>query len=215
MNEKRPVADEKWQDPAELVNQLQHVMSYVLTGRAFQYARKQGATRQCRVGARSNNASERTVYLTGPEDEHMAVSGTVHDTPLADRAPAVSQSAVSIMTPDGWLVYRCKIGSRDEGQIMRVHGTNIHQYDDSVEYTLQLTPDTYKEEDRQELQSILDLVSQAHLHTDIPPKAEAQPKRRKVCDKLAQLATKILDTPLGVLSQSGAPQSAHPGESTK
>ena len=60
----------------------------------------------------------------------MAVSGAVHDTPLADCAPAVSQSAVSIMTPDGWLVYRCKIGSRDEGQIMRVHGTNIHQYDD-------------------------------------------------------------------------------------
>lgn len=147
MNEKQPPANGERQDPSKLADQLQEMLSRILTERPFEYAWwRQSALQERRIQTNpelskdgETNATERTIFLTGPEGEYIAVFGVV---PYS--LPVVWGPTVAIMAPDGkdWVVYRSKSGRPKDGhdgqwQIERIHGSQADRSDqlDSEPYT--------------------------------------------------------------------------------
>ena len=75
MNEKQPPANGERQDPSKLADRLQEKLSRILTERPFEYAWwRQSALQERRIQTNpelskdgETNATERTIFLTGPE----------------------------------------------------------------------------------------------------------------------------------------------------
>lgn len=186
MNEKQPPANGERQDPSKLADQLQEMLSRILTERPFEYAWwRQSALQERRIQTNpelskdgETNATERTIFLTGREGEPIAVFGVV---PYS--LPIVSGPTVAIMAPDGkdWVVYRCGADANDKWQVVRIHGTGTEQYNGGEEYTFfqptegdsQQHP-SHKDADAQELRGLIKLIDTSHCRTETPPKNEAK-----------------------------------------
>ena len=186
MNEKQPPANGERQDPSKLADQLQEMLSRILTERPFEYAWwRQSALQERRIQTNpelskdgETNATERTIFLTGRDGEHIAVFGVV---PYS--LPVVWGPTVAIMAPDSndWVVYRCGADANDKWQVVRIHGTGTEQYNGGEEYTFfqptegdsQQHP-SHKDADAQELRGLMKLIDKAHCRTETPPKNEAK-----------------------------------------
>ena len=184
MNEKQPPANGERQDPSKLADRLQEKLSRILTERPCEYAWwRQSALQERRIQTNpelskdgETNATERTIFLTGPEGEYIAVFGVVHDS-----RPVVLGPTVAIMAPDSndWVVYRCGADANDKWQVVRIHGTGTEQYDDGEEYTFfqptegdsQQNP-SHKNADAQELRDLMKLIDTSHCRTETPPKSK-------------------------------------------
>ncbi len=123
MNEHQPARDPgsgERQDLSEIAYELQARMSCILTDEPFEYAKhRPGALQERRVQANpelngdgESDATERTIFLTGREGEHIAVLGVV-----LDAMSVVLDPSVAIMAPDSndWVVYRAKAGRPKDG----------------------------------------------------------------------------------------------------
>ena len=184
MNEKQPPANGERQDPSKLADRLQEKLSRILTERPFEYAWwRQSALQERRIQTNpelskdgETSATERTIFLTGPEGEYIAVFGVVHDS-----RPVVLGPTVAIMAPDSndWVVYRCGADANDKWQVVRTHGTGTEQYDGGEEYTFfqpiegdsQQHP-SHKNADAQELRDLMKLIDTSHCRTETPPKSK-------------------------------------------
>ncbi len=184
MNEKQPPANGERQDPSKLADRLQEKLSRILTERPFEYAWwRQSALQERRIQTNpelskdgETSATERTIFLTGPEGEYIAVFGVVHDS-----RPVVLGPTVAIMAPDSndWVVYRCGADANDKWQVVRTHGTGTEQYDGGEEYTFfqpiegdsQQHP-SRKDADAQELRDLMKLIDTSHCRTETPPKSK-------------------------------------------
>lgn len=187
MNERQPARDPgsgERQDLSGIAYELQARMSRVLTDEPFEYAKhRPGALQERRVRTSSDtgeyNAVERTIFLIGPDDEHIAVFGVV-----LDAMSVVLDPSVAIMTPDGndWVVYRSKAGRPEAGhdgqwRIERIiHSSQTGQID-SEPYTFFQPVDKdgkqdleRAETDAQELHDVRNLIEGAHCRTETPPK---------------------------------------------
>ncbi len=186
MNEKQPPANGERQDPSKLADRLQEKLSRILTERPFEYAWwRQSALQERRIQTNpelskdgETNATERTIFLTGPEGEYIAVFGVV---PYS--LPVVWGPTVAIMAPDSndWVVYRCGADANDKWQVVRIHGTGTEQYDGGEEYTLFQPTEgehpSHKNADAQELRGLMKLIDTSHCHTGHHLRA----KRLKPC----------------------------------
>lgn len=199
MNEKQPPANGERQDPSKLADQLQEKLSRILTERPFEYAWwRQSALQERRIQTNpelskdgETSATERTIFLTGPEGEYIAVFGVVHDS-----RPVVLGPTVAIMAPDSndWVVYRCGADANDKWQVVRTHGTGTEQYDGGEEYTFfqpiegdsQQHP-SHKNADAQELRDLMKLIDKAHCRVETPPKNEA----KALLDHIKELREKM------------------------
>jgi len=190
MNEKQLPANGERQDPSGLADQLQEELSRILTERPFEYAWwRQSALQERRIQTNpelskdgETNATERTIFLTGRDGEHIAVFGVVHDS-----RPVVLGPTVAIMAPDSndWVVYRSKAGRPKDGhdgqgQIERIYGSQTDQLD-SEPYTFFKSVDENGEQDMEraeadarELHDVRKLIEGAHCRTETPPKNEAK-----------------------------------------
>lgn len=184
MNEKQPPANGERQDPSKLADRLQEKLSRILTERPFEYAWwRQSALQERRIQTNpelskdgETNATERTIFLTGPEGEYIAVFGVV---PYS--LPVVWGPTVAIMAPDSndWVVYRCGADANDKWRVVRTHGTGTEQYDGGEEYIFfqptegdsQQHP-SHKDADAQELRGLMKLIDTSHCHTETPPKSK-------------------------------------------
>ena len=211
MNEKQLPANGERQDPSGLADQLQEELSRILTERPFEYAWwRQSALQERRIQTNpeiskdgETNATERTIFLTGRDGEHIAVFGVVHDS-----RPVVLGPTVAIMAPDSndWVVYRCGADANDKWQVVRIHGTGTEQYDDGEEYTFfqptegdsQQHP-SHKDADAQELRGLMKLIDTSHCHTETPPKSketealldQIKKLREEVAYQLSSLAERL------------------------
>lgn len=186
MNEKQLPANGERQDPSGLADQLQEELSRILTERPFEYAWwRQSALQERRIQTNpeiskdgETNATERTIFLTGRDGEHIAVFGVV-----LNSRPVVLGPTVAIMAPDSndWVVYRCGADANDKWQVVRTHGTGTEQYNGGEEYTFfqptegdsQQHP-SHKDADAQELRGLMKLIDTSHCRTETPPKNEAK-----------------------------------------
>lgn len=186
MNEKQLPANGERQDPSGLADQLQERLSCILTKTPFEYAWwRQSALQERRIQTNpelsrddETNATERTIFLTGPKGEHIAVFGVV-----IDSRPVVLSPTVAIMAPDSndWVVYRCGADANDKWQVVRTHGTGTKQYNGGEEYTLfqptegdsQQHP-SHKDADAQELRDLMKLIDTSHCRVETPPKSETK-----------------------------------------
>ena len=190
MNEKQPPANGERQDSSGLADQLQEKLSCILTKTPFEYAwQRPGALQERRIQTNpelskdgETNATERTIFLTGREGEHIAVFGVV-----SDSRPVVLGPTVAIMAPDSndWVVYRAKSGRPKDGhdgqwQIERIHGSQTGQID-SEPYTFFQPVDKdgkqdleRAETDAQELHDVRNLIEGAHCRIETPPKSETK-----------------------------------------
>ena len=191
MNEHQPARDPgsgERQDLSGIAYELQARMSRVLTDEPFEYAKhRPGALQERRIQANpelngdgEGDATERTIFLTGPEGEHIAVFGVV-----LDAMSVVLDPSVAIMAPDSndWVVYRAKSGRPKDGhdgqwQIERIHGSQTGQID-SEPYTFFQPVDKdgkqdleRAETDAQELHDVRNLIEGAHCRTETPPKSK-------------------------------------------
>ncbi len=184
MNEKQLPANGERQDPSGLADQLQEELSRILTERPFEYAWwRQSALQEHRIQTNpeiskdgETNATERTIFLTGRDGEHIAVFGVVFDS-----RPVVLGPTVAIMAPDSndWVVYRCGSDANDKWQVVRTHGTGTEQYNGGEEYTFfqpiegdsQQHP-SHKNADAQELRDLMKLIDTSHCRTETPPKSK-------------------------------------------
>lgn len=191
MNEHQPARDPgsgERQDLSGIAYELQARMSRVLTDEPFEYAKhRPGALQERRVQANpelnkdgEGDATERTIFLTGPEGEHIAVFGVV-----LDAMSVVLDPSVAIMAPDSndWVVYRAKSGRPKDGhdgqwQIERIHGSQTGQID-SEPYTFfqPINKDGEQdleraETDARELHDVRNLIEGAHCRTETPPKSK-------------------------------------------
>lgn len=208
MNEKQPPANGERQDPSKLADRLQEKLSRILTERPFEYAWwRQSALQERRIQINpelskdgETNATERTIFLTGRDGEHIAVFGVVHDS-----RPVVLGPTVAIMAPDSndWVVYRCGADANDKWQVVRIHGTGTEQYDGGEEYTFfqpiegdsQQHP-SHKNADAQELRDLMKLIDKAHCRTETPPKNEA----KALLDQIKELREKMAER-MGLLAE--------------
>ena len=208
MNEKQPPANGERQDPSKLADRLQEKLSRILTERPFEYAWwRQSALQERRIQTNpelskdgETNATERTIFLTGPEGEYIAVFGVVHDS-----RPVVLGPTVAIMAPDSndWVVYRCGSDANDKWQVVRTHGTGTEQYNGGEEYTFfqpiegdsQQHP-SHKNADAQELRDLMKLIDTSHCRTETPPKTET----KALLDQIKELREKIADR-MGLLAE--------------
>ena len=199
MNEKQLPANGERQDPSGLADQLQEELSRILTERPFEYAWwRQSALQERRIqtnpelnGDGEGDATERTIFLTGPEGEHIAVFGVV-----LDAMSVVLDPSVAIMAPDSndWVVYRCGADANDKWQVVRTHGTGTEQYDGGEEYTFfqpiegdsQQHP-SHKDADAQELRGLMKLIDTSHCRVETPPKNEA----KALLDQIKELREKM------------------------
>jgi hypothetical protein len=146
------------------------------------------------------NATERTIFLTGRDGEHIAVFGVVFDS-----RPVVLGPTVAIMAPDSndWVVYRCGSDANDKWQVVRTHGTGTEQYNGGEEYTFfqpiegdsQQHP-SHKNADAQELRDLMKLIDTSHCRTETPPKTET----KALLDQIKELREKIADR-MGLLAE--------------
>lgn len=191
MNEHQPARDPgsgERQDLSGIAYELQARMSRVLTDEPFEYAKhRSGALQERRVQANpelnkdgEGDATERTIFLTGPEGEHIAVFGVV-----LDAMSVVLDPSVAIMAPDSndWVVYRAKSGRPKDGhdgqwQIERIHDSQTGQID-SEPYTFfqPINKDGEQdleraEADARELHDVRNLIEGAHCRTETPPKSK-------------------------------------------
>ncbi len=208
MNEKQPPANGERQDPSKLADRLQEKLSRILTERPFEYAWwRQSALQERRIQTNpelskdgETNATERTIFLTGPEGEYIAVFGVVHDS-----RPVVLGPTVAIMAPDSndWVVYRCGADANDKWQVVRTHGTGTEQYDDGEEYTFfqptegdsQQHP-SHKDANAQELRGLMKLIDTSHCRTETPPKTET----KALLDQIKELREKMAER-MGLLAE--------------
>ena len=208
MNEKQPPANGERQDPSGLADQLQEELSRILTERPFEYAWwRQSALQERRIQTNpeiskdgETNATERTIFLTGRDGEHIAVFGVVFDS-----RPVVLGPTVAIMAPDSndWVVYRCGSDANDKWQVVRTHGTGTEQYNGGEEYTFfqpiegdsQQHP-SHKNADAQELRDLMKLIDTSHCRTETPPKTET----KALLDQIKELREKIADR-MGLLAE--------------
>lgn len=208
MNEKQLPANGERQDPSGLADQLQEELSRILTERPFEYAWwRQSALQERRIQTNpelskdgETNATERTIFLTGRDGEHIAVFGVVHDS-----RPVVLGPTVAIMAPDSndWVVYRCGSDANDKWQVVRTHGTGTEQYNGGEEYTFfqpiegdsQQHP-SHKNADAQELRDLMKLIDTSHCRTETPPKTET----KALLDQIKELREKIADR-MGLLAE--------------
>ena len=208
MNEKQPPANGERQDPSKLADRLQEKLSRILTERPFEYAWwRQSALQERRIQTNpelskdgETNATERTIFLTGPEGEYIAVFGVV---PYS--LPVVWGPTVAIMAPDSndWVVYRCGADANDKWQVVRIHGTGTEQYDGGEEYTLFQPTEgehpSHKNADAQELRGLMKLIDTSHCHTETPPKSketealldQIKKLREEVAYQLSSLAKRL------------------------
>lgn len=215
MNEKQLPANGERQDPSGLADQLQEELSRILTERPFEYAWwRQSALQERRIQTNpelskdgETNATERTIFLTGRDGEHIAVFGVVHDS-----RPVVLGPTVAIMAPDGkdWVVYRSKSGRPKDGhdgqwQIERIHGSQADRSDqlDSEPYTFFQSVDEDGEQDMeraetdaQELKDVINLIEGAHCRTETPPKTET----KALLDQIKELREKMAER-MGLLAE--------------
>ena len=193
MNEHKPARDPgsgERRNLSETAAKLQARMSCVLTDEPFEYAKhRPGALQERRVQANpelngdgESDATERTIFLTGPEGEHIAVFGVV-----LDAMSVVLDPSVAIMAPDGngWVVYRSKAGCPEAGhdgqwQIERIDGSQTGQID-SEPYTFFQSVDkdgkqdlVRAEADARELHDVRTLIEGAHCRIETPPKSETK-----------------------------------------
>jgi len=191
-----------------LADRLQEKLSRILTERPFEYAWwRQSALQERRIQTNpelskdgETNATERTIFLTGPEGEYIAVFGVVHDS-----RPVVLGPTVAIMAPDSndWVVYRCGSDANDKWQVVRTHGTGTEQYNGGEEYTFfqpiegdsQQHP-SHKNADAQELRDLMKLIDTSHCRTETPPKTET----KALLDQIKELREKIADR-MGLLAE--------------
>ena len=210
MNEKQPPANGERQDPSKLADRLQEKLSRILTERPFEYAWwRQSALQERRIQTNpelskdgETNATERTIFLTGRDGEHIAVFGVV---PYS--LPVVWGPTVAIMAPDSndWVVYRCGADANDKWQVVRTHGTGTEQYDGGEEYTFfqpiegdsQQHP-SHKDADAQELRDLMKLIDKAHCRTETSPKTETKALldhikelRKKMAERMGSLAERL------------------------
>lgn len=208
MNEKQPPANGERQDPSKLADRLQEKLSRILTERPFEYAWwRQSALQERRIQTNpeiskdgETNATERTIFLTGRDGEHIAVFGVVFDS-----RPVVLGPTVAIMAPDSndWVVYRCGSDANDKWQVVRTHGTGTEQYNGGEEYTFfqpiegdsQQHP-SHKNADAQELRDLMKLIDTSHCRTETPPKTET----KALLDQIKELREKIADR-MGLLAE--------------
>jgi len=204
MNEKQPPANGERQDPSKLADRLQEKLSRILTERPFEYAWwRQSALQERRIQTNpelskdgETNATERTIFLTGRDGEHIAVFGVVHDS-----RPVVLGPTVAIMAPDGkdWVVYRSKSGRPKDGhdgqwQIERIiHSSQTGQID-SEPYTFFQPVDENGEQDMeraetdaQELKDVINLIERAHCRTETPPKSKETKETEALLDQIKKL----------------------------
>ena len=193
MNEHQPARDPgsgERRNLSETAAKLQARMSCVLTDEPFEYAKhRPGALQERRIQANpelngdgEGDATERTIFLTGPEGEPIAVFGVV-----LDAMSVVLDPSVAIMAPDSndWVVYRAKSGRPKDGhdgqwQIERIHGSQTGQID-SEPYTFFQPVDKdgkqdleRAETDAQELHDVRNLIEGAHSRIETPPKSETK-----------------------------------------
>ncbi len=192
MNEHQPARDPRSgerQDLSGIAYELQARMSRVLTDEPFKYAKhRPGALQERHVQANpelnkdgEGDATERTIFLTGREGEHIAVFGVV-----LDSRPVVLDPTVAIMAPDSndWVVYRAKAGRPKDGhdgqwQIERIiHSSQTGQID-SEPYTFFQPVDKdgkqdleRAETDARELHDVRNLIEGARCRIETPPKSE-------------------------------------------
>lgn len=207
MNEHQPARDPgsgERQDLSGIAYELQARMSCVLTDEPFEYAKhRPGALLERRVQANpelngdgEGDATERTIFLTGPEGEHIAVFGVV-----LDAMSVVLDPSVAIMAPDSndWVVYRAKSGRPKDGhdgqwQIERIHGSQTGQID-SEPYTFFQPVDKdgkqdleRAEADAQELHDVRNLIEGAHCRIETPPKSEM----KALLDQIKELREEVV-----------------------
>ena len=206
MNEHQPARDSgsgERQDLSGIAYKLQARMGRVLTDEPFEYAKhRPGALQERRVQANpelskegEGDATKRTIFLTGPDGEYIAVSGVV-----LDKMSVVLNPSVTIMTPDSnnWVVYRSKVGRPKNGhdgqwQIERIYGRQTGQID-SEPYTFFQSVDKdgkqdleRAEADARELHDVRNLIEGAHCRVETPPKNEA----KALLDHIKELREKM------------------------
>lgn len=207
MNEHQPARDPgsgERRNLSETAAKLQARMSCVLTDEPFEYAKhRPGALQERRIQANpelngdgEGDATERTIFLTGPEGEHIAVFGVV-----LDAMSVVLDPSVAIMAPDSndWVVYRAKSGRPKDGhdgqwQIERIHGSQTGQID-SEPYTFFQPVDKdgkqdleRAETDAQELHDVRNLIEGAHCRTETPPKSK---ETEALLDQIKELREEV------------------------
>lgn len=215
MNEHQPARDSgsgERQDLSGIAYKLQARMGRVLTDEPFEYAKhRPGALQERRVQANpelskegEGDATKRTIFLTGPDGEYIAVSGVV-----LDEMSVVLDPSVTIMTPDSndWVVYRSKVGRPKDGhdgqwQIERIHGSQTGQID-SEPYTFFQPVDKdgkqdleRAEADARELHDVRKLIEGAHCRVETPPKNEA----KALLDQIKELREKMAER-MGLLAE--------------